>query len=59
MAISLGEADAMMIACQRNNVKLAVGHQRRFFSAWGEAKRLVQEGRSASGCASGPLPAPA
>jgi len=45
MAISLGEADAMMIACQRNSVKLAIGHQRRFYSAWGEAKRLVQEGK--------------
>ncbi|MBX3016162.1 MAG: Gfo/Idh/MocA family oxidoreductase, partial [Caldilineaceae bacterium] len=44
MAISMGEADAMMIACQRNHVKLAVGHQRRFYSAWEEAKRLVQTG---------------
>lgn len=44
MAVSLGEADAMMIACQRNNVKLAIGHQRRFYSAWREAKRLVQSG---------------
>ncbi|MEZ4682746.1 MAG: Gfo/Idh/MocA family oxidoreductase [Caldilineaceae bacterium] len=44
MAISLGEADAMMIAAQRNGVKLAIGHQRRFYSAWTEARRLVQEG---------------
>jgi predicted dehydrogenase len=44
MAVSLGEAEAMMIACQRNHVKLAIGHQRRFYSAWGEAKRLVHEG---------------
>lgn len=44
MAVSLGEADAMMIACQRNGVKLAIGHQRRFYSAWQEAKRLVQSG---------------
>jgi predicted dehydrogenase len=44
MAVSLGEADAMIIACQRNGVKLAVGHQRRFYSAWQEAKRLVQSG---------------
>jgi predicted dehydrogenase len=34
----------MMIACQRNNVKLAIGHQRRFHSAWKEAKRLIQAG---------------
>jgi UDP-N-acetyl-2-amino-2-deoxyglucuronate dehydrogenase len=44
MACSLGEAQAMMIACERNGVKLAIGHQRRFYSAWNEAKRLVQEG---------------
>ncbi len=44
MAVSLGEADAMIVACQRNGVKLAVGHQRRFYSSWVEAKRLVQEG---------------
>lgn len=44
MAVSLGEADAMMIACRRNEVKLAVGHQRRFYSAWREAKRLLQSG---------------
>lgn len=44
MAASLGEAEAMIVACQRNGVKLAVGHQRRFFSAWREARRLVQEG---------------
>ena len=41
MALSIGEADAMMIACQRNNVKLAIGHQRRFYSAWQEARRLM------------------
>ena len=44
MALSIGEADAMMIACQRNNVKLAIGHQRRFYSAWQEARRLIQDG---------------
>ncbi|MEZ4861035.1 MAG: Gfo/Idh/MocA family oxidoreductase [Caldilineaceae bacterium] len=44
MAVSLSEADAMMIACQRNGVKLAIGHQRRYYSAWNEARRLVQEG---------------
>ena len=44
MAVSMGEADAMVTACQRNNVKLAVGHQRRFYSSWNEARRLVQSG---------------
>jgi predicted dehydrogenase len=44
MAASLGEAEAMIIACQRNNVKLAIGHQRRFYSSWREARRLIQEG---------------
>jgi len=44
MACSLGEAEAMIVACQRNDVKLAIGHQRRFFSAWREARRLLQDG---------------
>jgi predicted dehydrogenase len=44
MAISLGEAEGMMIACQRNDVKLAIGHQRRFYSAWREARRMVKDG---------------
>ena len=44
MAVSLGEADAMMVSCQRNGVKLAIGHQRRFYSCWNEARRLVQSG---------------
>jgi predicted dehydrogenase len=44
MACSLGEAEAMMIACQRNHVKLAIGHQRRFYSSWQEARRLLQDG---------------
>lgn len=44
MAVSLGEAEAMIIACQRNQVKLGIGHQRRFYSAWQEARRLIQDG---------------
>ena len=44
MATCLGEADEMLIACRRNDVKLASGHMRRFFTAWEEAKRLVQSG---------------
>ena len=44
MAVSLGEAHAMVVACQRNGVKLAVGHQRRFYSSWVEARRLLADG---------------
>ncbi|MBI1929754.1 Gfo/Idh/MocA family oxidoreductase [Candidatus Poribacteria bacterium] len=44
MACSLGEAEAMMIACERNGVKFAIGHQRRFYSSWQEARRLLQGG---------------
>ena len=44
MATSLGEADEMMIACQRERVKLAIGHQRRFHTVWAEAARLVKAG---------------
>ena len=44
MATNLGEAEAMMIACQRNQVKLAIGFQRRFLGAWTEAKELIAAG---------------
>lgn len=44
MATSLGEADQMLIACRRNGVKLAIGHMRRFYSGWEQARELVQSG---------------
>ena len=44
MATNVGEAEAMMIACQRNQVKLAIGFQRRFLGAWTEAKELIAAG---------------
>ena len=44
MACSVGEAEAMIIAAQRNKVKLAIGHQRRFYSSWTQARRLVADG---------------
>ncbi|MGH2458682.1 MAG: Gfo/Idh/MocA family protein [Chloroflexota bacterium] len=44
MATSLGEADAMLTACERNGVRLAIGHMRRFYRGWEEARRLVAEG---------------
>jgi predicted dehydrogenase len=44
MATSLGEADAMVTASERNGVRLAIGHMRRFYRGWEEARRLVAEG---------------
>jgi len=44
MATNMMECDNMMIAARRNNVKLAIGHQRRFNAAWNEGKRLIAEG---------------
>ena len=44
MGTNLGECDKMMIAARRNNVKLAIGHQRRFLPAWVYARELVTSG---------------
>jgi predicted dehydrogenase len=44
MATSLGEADGMLTACKRNGARLAIGHMRRFYRGWEEARRLVAEG---------------
>jgi predicted dehydrogenase len=44
MATSLGEAEQMIVAAKRNNVRLAVGHQRRFLPGWNIARDLVAEG---------------
>ena len=44
MTASLGEADAMLEVCDRNGVKLAIGHQRRFMPQNVEARRLVLDG---------------
>ena len=44
MAINLGECDEMMTVAQRNDVKLAIGHQRRFLPAWTHARELVTSG---------------
>jgi UDP-N-acetyl-2-amino-2-deoxyglucuronate dehydrogenase len=44
MAVNLGDCDEMLIAAKRNNVKLAIAHQRRFNATWNEARRLVSEG---------------
>jgi predicted dehydrogenase len=44
MAVDLGEADAMMTACQRNGVKLVVAYQRPHHATWNKAKDLIREG---------------
>lgn len=44
MADTLGNAEQMMIACQRNGVKLAIAHQRRFLPAYTLAKDLIAQG---------------
>ena len=44
MAASLGEADDMIEACERNGAKLVIGHQSRFTPARSEIRRLVADG---------------
>lgn len=44
MADNVGRAEQMMIACQRNGVKLAIAHQRRFLPAYTLAKDLIAQG---------------
>ncbi|MEW6753646.1 MAG: Gfo/Idh/MocA family oxidoreductase [Candidatus Latescibacterota bacterium] len=44
LATCLGEAETMVIACQRNGVKLATAFQRRFTAAWTKARELVASG---------------
>ncbi len=44
MAESLGRAEQMLVACRRNNVKLVIGHQRRFLPAYTLARSLIAQG---------------
>lgn len=44
MADTVGHAEQMLIACQRNGVKLAIGHQRRFLPSYVMARKLIHEG---------------
>ncbi len=44
MGTNLGECDEMLIAAKRNDVKLAIAHQRRFNPAWTDARQLIAEG---------------
>lgn len=41
MADTLGRAEEMLVACHRNGVKLAIGHQRRFLPAYTMARDLI------------------
>ena len=44
MADTLGQAEQMVVACDRNNVKLGVSHQRRFLPSYTLARDLIAEG---------------
>jgi predicted dehydrogenase len=44
MAMSLGQCEQMLTACQREGVKLLVAHQRRHLAGWLAARRAVAEG---------------
>ncbi|NQW19315.1 MAG: Gfo/Idh/MocA family oxidoreductase [Chloroflexi bacterium] len=44
MADSLGAAADMLMVCRRNNVKLVIGHQRRFLPAYTLAKQMIEDG---------------
>jgi predicted dehydrogenase len=45
MAIGMGRADRMVESCEKNGVKLAVSHQRRFTPGWNKARDLVRQGQ--------------
>jgi predicted dehydrogenase len=44
MALSLGDADKMMVACERNDVKLVIAYQRPHHATWLKARELIREG---------------
>lgn len=44
MATSLAEAKAMIDVCEKNKVKLCIGHSQRFFPAYRKAKALIKQG---------------
>jgi len=44
MADSLAAAREMLTVCERNNVKLVIGHQRRFLPAYTLAKQMIEDG---------------
>lgn len=44
MALSLGDAEKMMVACARNGVKLVIAYQRPHHPTWKKARDLIREG---------------
>lgn len=44
MAVDLGEADAMLTACERNGVKLIIAYQRPHHATWLKARELIRQG---------------
>ena len=44
MADTIGRAEQMVLACQRNGVKLGISHQRRFLPAYTLARELIAQG---------------
>lgn len=44
MAVSLGEADDMITACERNGVKLMIAFQRPHHATWLKARELIRQG---------------
>ncbi|MDA0337335.1 MAG: Gfo/Idh/MocA family oxidoreductase [bacterium] len=44
MAVDLAEADAMLTACERNNVKLIIAYQRPHHAVWLQARELIRQG---------------
>ena len=44
MADTIGRAEEMMTACDRNNVKLVIGHQRRFLPTYELARKFIADG---------------
>ncbi len=44
MTADLKSADEMIEVCDKRGIKLAIGHQRRFYLSWTKARELIQEG---------------
>ncbi len=44
MALSLGDAEKMLVACDRNGVKLVIAYQRPHHATWLKARDLVRDG---------------
>lgn len=44
MAVNTGVAAQMLMVCQRNRVKLAISHQRRFLPSYTTTRKLISEG---------------